>query len=139
MSLYSDPIDTHGHTVADAVAIYGSTLARGTEVTLSTSAAADDIIDAVGHGFAAGDIVVFNELTGGTGLSANTPYRVSDTSLAADTFRVKAATGGADLGFTADITAGTVAPLKVGRADDYDASAGDMFLAQTADEVEAQM
>ena len=141
MALTTDPIDTHGHTVADAVALYGGEMARGAEVALATSAAADDIIDTgAAHGFVAGDIVVFNELTGGAGLSADTPYQVSSTSLAAQTFRVKAAAGGADLGFTTDITAGNVAPLIVGSAANLgDATEGDMYLAQSAAEVNAQM
>ena len=48
-------------------------------------------------------------MTGGTGLTANTTYYVSATSLAATTFRVSAAlTPDTPLGFSTDITAGTV-------------------------------
>lgn len=81
----------------------------GTAVTLATSAAADDIIDTgTAHGFSAGDRVVFSSLTGGTGLTANTEYYVSATSLGSQTFRVAATSGGTALGFTTDITAGSV-------------------------------
>lgn len=82
----------------------------GSNVTLANpSAAADDIIDtSSAHGFAAGDRVRFTALTGGAGLSTNTDYYVSSTSLAAQTFRVSATPGGALIDFTTDITAGTV-------------------------------
>lgn len=81
----------------------------GDEVTLATSAAADDILDtATAHGFTAGDRVVFTELTGGTGLEVNREYYVVATSLAAQTFRVAETAGGSAIGFTADITAGKV-------------------------------
>lgn len=81
----------------------------GTTVTLATSAAADDILDtATAHGFVAGDAVVFPTLTGGTGLTAGRVYYVVATSLAAQTFRVTDTVGGSAIGFSADITAGTV-------------------------------
>lgn len=81
----------------------------GTEVTLATSAAADDIVDtATAHGFVAGDRVVFTELTGGTGLETNREYYVVSTSLGTTTFRVATTSGGAAIGFSADITAGKV-------------------------------
>lgn len=78
-------------------------------VALATSAAADDIIDtATAHGFAANDIVVFGALTGGTGLSIDTPYYVIAANLASTTFQVSATQGGAAINFTTDITAGSV-------------------------------
>jgi hypothetical protein len=81
----------------------------GASVTLATSAHADDIIDtAAAHGFVAGDRVVFTSLTGGTGLEVNREYYVVATSLAAQTFRVADAPGGAAINFTSDITAGSV-------------------------------
>lgn len=84
-------------------------------VTLATSAAADDIIDTSGsHGYSAGDEVRFPSLTGGAGLVAGTHYFVSATSLAATTFRVSAAlVPDTPLGFTTDITAGTVVKVRV--------------------------
>jgi len=81
----------------------------GVAVTLATSAAADDIIDTTTpHGFVSGQPVHFTALTGGAGLTVGTIYWVTPTSLGASTFRVAASPGGADLGFTTDITAGTV-------------------------------
>jgi hypothetical protein len=81
----------------------------GAPVTLAVSAAADDIIDTTTpHGFIVGQQVIFTALTGGAGLVVGTPYWVVATSLGANTFRVAAAIGGAAIGFTTDITAGTV-------------------------------
>lgn len=94
-----------------------------TTVALATSAASDDIIDtATPHGFTAGTRVRFKTLTGGTGLSANTPYYVSATSLGAQTFRVSAAADpDTPLGFSADITAGTVTDdFEDAPTDNYD-------------------
>lgn len=112
MTALTDKVDTHGHTlqsVIDAYPGFGDA-ATGAAIALAVSAAADDIIDtAANHGLAAGDKVRFSALTGGTGLSTGVDYYVSSTSLAATTFRVKAYPGGPDLGFSADITAGTVA------------------------------
>jgi hypothetical protein len=126
----TDPVDTHGHTLADVVATYPGfgDAETGAEITLATSAAADDIIDTTqDHGLVAGDLIRFATLTGGTGLSVGTVYKVSATSLAATTFRITAKEGGADLGFSADITAGTVEPYT------------EVALAQTAAEVTAQI
>lgn len=82
----------------------------GDEVTLATSAASDDIIDtAAPHGFAIGDAVQLTELTGGTGLTADTTYYVISTSFGASTLRIASTPGGTALGFTADITAGKIA------------------------------
>lgn len=82
--------------------------AGGTDVAIQTSAAADDIIDATAHGFAAGDAVQFTALTGGTGLTTNTRYYVLAASLTADDFKVSETPGGAAVDFTTDITAGSV-------------------------------
>lgn len=80
----------------------------GAAVTLLTSLAADDIIDATAHGFVAGDTVVFTALTGGAGLTVGQVYHVIAANLAANTFQVSATAGGAAVNFTTDITAGTV-------------------------------
>jgi hypothetical protein len=80
----------------------------GAAVTLLTSAAADDIIDATAHGFVAGDRVVFTALTGGTGLTTGRVYYVIAANLAANTFQVSETAGGSAALFSADITAGTV-------------------------------
>lgn len=81
-----------------------------TPITLATSAAADDILDTTAaHGLAVGDRVVFTSLTGGSGLTAGTPYYVIAGNLAAQTFQVSTTAGGSAVNFTTDITAGTVA------------------------------
>jgi hypothetical protein len=74
-------------------------------------AAADDIIDTVAdHGLAAGDYITFPTLTGGTGLTANTIYRVHAAELHARTFQVALASDGiTKVLFSTNITAGTVA------------------------------
>ena len=85
------------------------TPALGPAITLATSDNLDDIIDTTtAHGFAAGDAVRFTSLTGGTGLTVDTTYYVVATSLGSTTFRVAATRGGTPLGFSTDITAGTV-------------------------------
>ena len=77
--------------------------------TLTTSAAADDIIDTTtAHGFVAGDAVIFESLTGGAGLSAGQVYFVLTDSLGAQTFKVAPSPGAAFVNFTTDITAGSV-------------------------------
>jgi hypothetical protein len=82
----------------------------GPDVALADpSAATDDIIDTTGaHGFAVNDVVRFTSLTGGSGLVTDTDYYVVSTSLGSTTFRVAASRSGAPLGFSTDITAGTV-------------------------------
>lgn len=83
----------------------------GADVTLATSAATDDIIDATSHGFSIGDAVVFTALTGGTGLTAGQVYWVIADSFGTNTFKVSATPGGSAVDFTANITAGTVAKI----------------------------
>lgn len=83
----------------------------GANKTLSTSAAADDIVDCTGHGFSNGDPIVFTALTGGTGVTAGQVYWVIAANLTADDFQFSAEPGGTAVDFTADMTAGTVAPL----------------------------
>lgn len=102
-------------TPSDATALEGThrvylrTRPIGSEVTLATSAAADDIIDtSTAHGYSADDRVVFTSLTGGTGLTANTEYYVIAANLAANTFQVSTTSGGSAVNFTTDITAGKV-------------------------------
>ena len=62
----------------------------------------------------------FSALTGGTGLVTNQVYWVVGTSLAATTFRVANSKGGTALGFSTDITAGTV--QRFGTITDADAT-----------------
>lgn len=141
MSLYSDPIDTHGHTVKDVIDAYDDAqLAVGTEVTLSNpSAAVDDIIDtATAHGFVAGQPLVFTEKTGGAGLNVDQVYYVIAANLAAQTLQVSATPGGSAVNFTTDITAGKIAPLAI-RSAGAGATGGDLYLAQSTGEVNAQI
>lgn len=85
-------------------------LGQGSTITLTTSAAADDILDTTtAHGFVVGQAVRFATLTGGAGLSVGTTYYVIAANLAAQTFQVSATPGGAAVNFTTDATAGTVA------------------------------
>lgn len=95
-----------------------------TVITLSNpSSASDDIIDTTApHGYTAGTAVRFKTLTGGAGLTANTVYYVSATSLGSTTFRVSAAASpDTPLGFSTDITVGTVTSDMVDApADNYD-------------------
>ena len=80
----------------------------GTAITLTTSAAADDIVDATAaHGLAAGDAIVFTSLTGGTGLTTGRVYYVIAANLDSDSFQVSTTPGGSAVNFSADITAGT--------------------------------
>lgn len=84
----------------------------GAEITLATSAAADDIIDtATAHGFFVGDQVIFTELTGGPELVVGTTYFVVATSHGAQTFRVATTAGGTPIDFSTNITAGKVRKL----------------------------
>lgn len=85
------------------------------DIALALSAAADDIIDtAAAHGLKAGDRVVFSALSGGAGLTVETPYWVIAANLGAQTFQVSTTQGGPAVNFTSDITAGTaVKPLQL--------------------------
>ena len=81
----------------------------------ATGVASTDIITAVGHPFANDDIIIFNTLTGGSGLTANPAgqyylgiYKVINVS--GNTFQL--ATPGSSttpIDFTTDITAATIA------------------------------
>jgi hypothetical protein len=80
--------------------------------TLTTSLAADDKIDTTAsHGLAVNDRVEFPTLTGGTGLSANTPYWVSAVPGATE-FQVSTTRGGSAVNFSTNITAGTLRILE---------------------------
>lgn len=97
-----------GYTDANGIFIPADA-AQGAEITLATSAAADDILDTTtAHGFVAGDRVVFYNVTGGTGLTAGRAYYVIAANLAAQTFQVSTVAGGSAVNFTSDITAGKV-------------------------------
>lgn len=96
------------------------------KAALTTSAAADDIIDTTAaHGLVAGDKVGFSALTGGAGLNTTTVYYVIAANLGATTFQVSTTPGGAAVNFTTDITAGNVhKPAKTDTANQVTAIAG---------------
>lgn len=112
----------HSQTLAADSAAGATVIKFPTGVALATSAAVDDIIDtATAHGFTAGQRVMLESKTGGTGLSALTPYFVIAANLAATTLQVALTAGGAAIDFSTDITAGVLIPaytvgefLKVG-------------------------
>jgi hypothetical protein len=79
-----------------------------------TGAAATDKITVNGPGFSNGDVIQFGSLTGGAGLTANTPYVVRDAEAGGKTFKVAVfdpSSGnrpGAAVDITSDLTAGTI-------------------------------
>lgn len=80
---------------------------NGVALTGLTGTNADDTITKAAHGLKDGDRVTFPTLTGGAGLTAgSTPYFVRDAGT--NTFKVSAASGGAAVNFTTDITDGSV-------------------------------
>lgn len=107
----SSPV-SYGHTQTLAAATSaGATVIKFNGTNLATSAAADDIIDtATAHGFVAGQRVMFQSKTGGTGLATGTPYYVIAANLGSTTLQVSLTAGGAAINFTTDITAGVLIP-----------------------------
>jgi hypothetical protein len=73
-----------------------------------TGVASTDLFAKTGHGYVAGDGVVFGSLVGGVGIIAGTVYVVIASGLTADNFRVSATAGGSTINFTTDLTSGTV-------------------------------
>jgi hypothetical protein len=91
-------------TVAGATGV--AIRAASTSFATVTGAASSNIITATGSAFIAGQIVRFSSITGGSGLSANTDYYVISPST--NTFKLSATSGGSEIDFTTDITAGTL-------------------------------
>lgn len=81
-------------------------------VKAATAAASTDLVAVTGHGYVAGDDVVFSDLTGGAGLVAGTTYYVIASGLTADAFKVSGTLGGSAIDITSDMTAGKVRHLK---------------------------
>lgn len=79
-----------------------------------TGTAATDLINSAAHGLEEGDIVIFTSLTGGTGLTADTPYFIITENLAAGAFQISATRRGAAALFSADLTAATAVGVKCG-------------------------
>lgn len=85
-----------------------------------TGVTATDIITSAAHGYAAGDLVIFEGITGGANIKAGTalnadeladPYFVIAANLAANTFQVSRTPGGAAEDLGSDISAGNVRRL----------------------------
>jgi hypothetical protein len=85
-----------------------------------TGVTSTDILTSAAHGYAAGDLVIFEGITGGANIKAGTannadeladPYFVSATNLAANTFSVTRTPGGAVEDLGTDISAGNVRRL----------------------------
>lgn len=137
MSLYNDPIDTHGHTVQDAVDLYGSDLAWGDDIDV-TGEADTEVFTATAHGLSVGAPVLLVSKTGGADLTAGTIYYVKTVPDANSFTLASDSADGATAAFSTDVTAGVIRPVAVASAG-FDASSGDVYLAQSAAEVEAQI
>ena len=59
-----------------------------------------DTVGYTAHGYAAGDIVVFNSITSTTGISTYTKYYVISSGLATDSFKISATDGGSAAALT---------------------------------------
>lgn len=79
----------------------------------ATGVASTDVITATGHTFANRDAVLFLDLTGGSGLTANTIYYVRDS--ATNTFKLATAPGGSVINFSSDISAATISKVPTGK------------------------
>jgi hypothetical protein len=78
-----------------------------------TGVAATDLLTKATHGLVAGDAVRFSGLAGGAGLNNGQTYFVIATGLTANDFRVSTTSGGAQVDFTTDVTAGGVQKLQI--------------------------
>lgn len=70
-----------------------------------TGVTSTDIFTSAAHGYAAGDLVAFSALNGGSGLALNKPYFVIAANLAANTFQLSHVPGGAALDLGSDVVA----------------------------------
>lgn len=73
-----------------------------------TGVTATDIFTSAAHGFAAGNVVMFSGLTGGSGIVVGRPYFVIAANLATNTFQVSLIPAGTAIDLGTDVTAGTV-------------------------------
>jgi hypothetical protein len=67
------------------------------------------LVNSTGHGFSAGDEVIFSSLVGGDGLIEGDIYYVLADGLTSDAFKVSLTDGGTAVTFTSDIESGDVA------------------------------
>lgn len=92
-------LQSSGLIVDDAIVAYSA-----------TGDAATDVITATGHNFTSNQGVMFQSLTGGTGLNTTTVYFVRNPS--GNTFQLSTTSGGAAINFTTNITAGSVIAIQ---------------------------
>jgi hypothetical protein len=78
-----------------------------------TGVASTNVFTSVAHGYSNEQQLFFSVLTGGAGLSLETPYYVINKT--ADTFEVSATLNGSAVNFTTDLTAGTTHGFGRGR------------------------
>jgi len=120
--------------------LFAVTVIAGTTGTASTN-----VFSKTSHGMADGTPVILTAMTGGAGLTAGTADNADGNgkvyfvvSSAADTFKLSATVGGAEVDFTTDISAVTVNKLVEVTGGDpayarqtvtYDAAAGDPAVA----------
>jgi hypothetical protein len=121
--------DSHGGTDSDALSFIwtavfemrdpqfeGETaqdyyLADTVVTTGATATASTDLVNKTSHGLVADDRIYFTTLTGGTGLSKNTPYYVISTGLTTDAFKVSTSPGSTAVNITGDYTDVEFAPF----------------------------
>lgn len=92
---------------------------KGAALPTVTATASTDKVNSTGHGLADGDSVIFTALTGGTGLTVDTPYYVVNKGT--NDFEVSATKGGTKINITADASAATaykLTTLTTGHVDD---------------------
>lgn len=82
---------------------------KGAALPTVTGTASTDVIASTGHGLSNGDSVIFTALTGGTGLSTNTPYFVVNKNT--NDFQVSTVKGGTAVDFSTNVTAATAYKL----------------------------
>ena len=98
---------TRGLLAAVSTNAFGvsSTVVGGTALPTVTATASSDKVNSTGHGLSNGDTVVFTALTGGAGLSTDTPYFVVNKTT--NDFQVAATKGGSAIDITTDASAAT--------------------------------
>jgi hypothetical protein len=106
------------------------TFAETTVVTGATGVASTNVITSTGHDLVNAERIYFTALTGGTGLVVGTAYYV--ISSATDTFKVSLTSGGAEVDFTVDLSAGSWARVVTAAGDlvnrgDYHAHLNALF------------
>lgn len=87
--------------------VYDTSIAPTWSTNSITGTDATNIINDAGHTFVNNTPVVFSSLTGGAGLTTNTPYFVIN-AVAGVSYQLSLTSGGAAINFTSDISAGTI-------------------------------